>query len=1361
MVTSELRTTPSVVTPLTRQFVVLYEIGENPFTTTIDPSVPYSSFRHAIGVLMELEQGTNEWDNFAIYPVRPRPPHLDPLTHDAFIFTMPQQILPGRAQILVRLQLYWDEECLRTEEATEIRVLHFPLWLDRESFLVNAYFRELCYLSGEDRSHVVVGGRIWRTNDGETRYVYDGMFATIRCPSPVRHISLWKGPVTFYWDATVPGRRAAGEYQVREDHHALNTRRLQQALESYLGPNCVTHAHVKAHTGVWQNEFVDAAAKRALTKHDINIPEQELRKIAQLPKHALTWLWYHVQPKTEGLPTFEYGLLSWHRRSDLTQLDPQAITAASFLPGYTHEPKLSSHLEFRLTIATYNCLSLGNLSEHAADVENAGITGQIPLLRSLAHNKGMHVIGLQECRTPKGLVTSATHIRICSGADEKGCFGVELWFDLRLPYAWKTDGTPVTFRRHSFAIVYASPRLMIVQHSAHEFPVIFVVGHAPHQGHDWHAVEQWWRDFQEALEPFRFADQIHFLDANARISGEATLHFGDLKDGPSNKDSSCLRDHASHFGMMAPSTFREWHYGPIHTWSHPNGRSKARLDYILVPIGWHPGVVDSFVDNEFHAPRSFQDHSCVTLRLAWVSTDPKECNTPCDLRFDLDAMCTEDGKAKIAQIWDSVPEISWQQNATVHMHELTVHLQEALAATFPRKKRMRHCTIASQNTLETFHRLTQSKRHLRTYHALVATVRLRFWFDSWRGRIWEESTHRWTAQLFRAFANISYLMPLQAKQLSKEVKADRRQYAGQVAKEAQNAPPHELYRAFRPLLPNRKTTGKAIKPLPQLVKKDGTRTKSVEEINQRWTEHFAALEGGSEASPHDFIKHSLEAQSQACLPSEWKPEDMPTLEMLEAAIHRMRCGKASGPDQLPAELFRASPKTAARYLMPLLLKFVCRLEEPLQCKGGSLIALYKGRGQHDDCKSFRAILLLSNVGKVIRSSMRGLVNDPYENSTEALQLGGKKRQQVVFGAQGVRHFLQHAKDIGASAGIVFADIASAFYTVIREVALGASTTDLDIAQVVKRLGLGPEVMPRLHRALQGDSCYAQLGATTACQSFLQQSLEHTWFGVNGQHFVATTKGSRPGDSWADVVFNILFSAILSEVKEQLTAQGLLLTIPAPSDRTIWKGTVPYSQPQPVWQATWADDLALLLKFTNPQKAPFELAHASSHLLQALRKYGMKVTLGAGKTEALLLLRGKGALAERRKIFSRADPSLPVFDEDCVVNLPLTTTYRHLGGQITTACNMMAEIRQRISKARSAFWRIAKSVLRNQHLDLKHRLQIFRAAVLATLLWGAGAWPWLSKQEYQLFQVAVWELYRLMMPPTFAAGVKIIPRIEKC
>ena len=56
--------------------------------------------------------------------------------------------------------------------------------------MANAQFHGLCHLTGRDTSDIEIAGSKWWPHDYENRYLYDGMFATIRCPTPIRHITL-------------------------------------------------------------------------------------------------------------------------------------------------------------------------------------------------------------------------------------------------------------------------------------------------------------------------------------------------------------------------------------------------------------------------------------------------------------------------------------------------------------------------------------------------------------------------------------------------------------------------------------------------------------------------------------------------------------------------------------------------------------------------------------------------------------------------------------------------------------------------------------------------------------------------------------------------------------------------------------------------------------------------------------------------------------------------------------------------------------------------------------------------------------------------------------------------------------------
>ena len=53
----------------------------------------------------------------------------------------------------------------------------------------------------------------------------------------------------------------------------------------------------------------------------------------------------------------------------------------------------------------------------------------------------------------------------------------------------------------------------------------------------------------------------------------------------------------------------------------------------------------------------------------------------------------------------------------------------------------------------------------------------------------------------------------------------------------------------------------------------------------------------------------------------------------------------------------------------------------------------------------------------------------------------------------------------------------------------------------------------------------------------------TWFATQGiEDLVCQNKGSRPGDTFADLVFNLTFGSLLAEIEPQLANEDLLTQI---------------------------------------------------------------------------------------------------------------------------------------------------------------------------------------------------------------------------
>ena len=329
-----------------------------------------------------------------------------------------------------------------------------------------------------------------------------------------------------------------------------------------------------------------------------------------------------------------------------------------------------------------------------------------------------------------------------------------------------------------------------------------------------------------------------------------------------------------------------------------------------------------------------------------------------------------------------------------------------------------------------------------------------------------------------------------------------------------------------------------------------------------------------------------------------------------------------------------------------------------------------------------------------------------------------------------------------SAAVLFVDIASAFYKALREVATGADVSDQDIATVARRLGIGPEVMPALHDALKGRSAYAALTQSIPRQQVLQESLSGTWFSVDGSTIVATEQGTRPGDSWADVVFNVLLSQVLLKVQQTLECECLTTSVPG-FERGVCPQQVP-NRDVSLLQVTWADDIALMLSLKSPTSVWSDLPRVTQVLVDELHAIGMEISCGPTKTAALVLLRGAGSVSVRRKLFSQPQAELPVLTEKQGLQLPLVPHYKHLGGILSFKGNLTQEIATRYAKARQAYWRAARTVFRPTYISPAIKTQLFRAIVMSVFSWGIGAWPALSTADYRKYTVSYWNLWRLCL-----------------
>ena len=104
-----------------------------------------------------------------------------------------------------------------------------------------------------------------------------------------------------------------------------------------------------------------------------------------------------------------------------------------------------------------------------------------------------------------------------------------------------------------------------------------------------------------------------------------------------------------------------------------------------------------------------------------------------------------------------------------------------------------------------------------------------------------------------------------------------------------------------------------------------------------------------------------------------------------------------------------------------------------------------------------------------------------------------------------------------------------------------------------------------------------------------------------------TRGSRPGDGLADILFGALFSVGLSHIRRTCRQEGL---------SHYGSGAV-VGGPDELLQLGWADDLAVLADFAQPQELQSGFPRVAEIVISTLQALRFRVNMGTGKTEAIL------------------------------------------------------------------------------------------------------------------------------------------------
>ncbi|CAE7947537.1 TNXB [Symbiodinium sp. KB8] len=537
------------------------------------------------------------------------------------------------------------------------------------------------------------------------------------------------------------------------------------------------------------------------------------------------------------------------------------------------------------------------------------------------------------------------------------------------------------------------------------------------------------------------------------------------------------------------------------------------------------------------------------------------------------------------------------------------------------------------------------------------------------------------------------------------------------------------------------------RPLPMLLHPEtGTAVTTRKQRDQVWMLHFGQQEQGHTMPVVDF----LEAAQWSCYDGDvsWDISYLPSYLDIEQVLREIPRNKAAGLDNIPGEVLKAAPSAAAKALFPLFIKSMLQQHQPVQWRGGMLYEAFKRSGLQSSVDNYRSLFVSSYVAKAYHRVVRNKTQQHSRDELHPLHFGSKKRAPVTFAALFVLSHFRRCHDRRRSAAVLYLDTSAAYYRIVRELAVGDIRADDTVLRLFHRFGLDGDDVQDLLETVRHGGMLAQAGAPDALRQVVKDLHLHTWFVSrfsDGTEICNSFAGSRPGESWADLIYAYIYGRVLHKVHEHARAEGLTFSVvhdPA-------AGVFPQRERGvsiPVTDATWADDFAFPLEHESPQMLLSHTRRLCTLVISFCEGHGMAPNLKPGKTSVMLHISGRGSHRARQAYFRDGAKSLSL--PDLGVSVVVADSYKHLGGVIDSKLTMRPEARFRLAQASSSYDAAKTLLLGNPRLDLITRARLFESVVTPTFF-NIGLWLPAGK-AWEALRSGYSKLVRRLLVPTVGA-----------
>ena len=1087
------------------------------------------------------------------------------------------------------------------------------------------------------------------------------------------------------------------------------------------------------HKGNPFNELADRVAKHKAT---------EARPESCLPHAFWTIMKSPLLPWIWMLPNQPHDLPGLERLCSGLYEPPDPVPDECFPRNpvdQTVQLGQDKQATLELRLVSYNALSL--------------LDSRDIVLQQMVDRKA-NIVGLQETRSRTATQCRGRHFFEFASAAKAGEGGCSLFFSKHVPYA-KLNGTPLHFVAEHFRCVLADHRRIAVTITAPCLRAICVAAHAPHSGTPRAEIEKWWQELQSDIAPLaKGRECLCLFDANAQVGTVTDEAIGEHAASAETVAGTLFREWLNAFALFAPATFFDKDGACVPsccepTWTSHKG-SKHRIDYIAVPRSWQDTALRPEVLVDFTT--TTVDHWPVQLDCRqYLGTRQRlPAKNKVGLPSDAD-LVDEAPKHALLQAVLNLPCAAWEAN--IHKHTQSLYDAIAIAAQeakrlFPKERKCRpFLSPLSRFWLECERALGKA---CRTLDRLNIRCTLGTIFRAWKRVAPFRTREGWSlAQVQQRRQRAICLRKHAQRKLKHSVVQDKAafinwRFAG-IHTAAQPFDAKAFFKAIASLRPRSKRVRKPFQPL--IVDPSAAEDGSIE-LAQAQASHFAALEGGTPITPQAYVHDANARYAARVTEGHFELRDLPTLVGLERALRGAKNGKAPGPNAIPEWVWKLDVPAAARALYPIYLKTHIRLCEPVQFKSTCLIAMFKGKGALTCVANFRAIALMDGPGKHLRKGIRqDLINALPDND---LLQGGIPGSLLQAAHHVVRAYTSLAAHAQISSAVLFLDVASAYYRVLRQSFWEHELEDdVALCELLRRLNVAPESVHEVCSWISSTNLLQQAPAHTS--RIIREFLAGTFFHMRGAPGVTSTAaGTRPGDSVADLLFALVQADFLRDAQNRLECDGLL------EDPVQQRANLGGRLVSPVW----ADDTAMMFADADATRLLPRMQAALAHIHAGFIQRGMQPNYNRGKTELMMAFRGRGAPAMRRRIHVW-NGGIIHFQDHHRHSVPVccVRSYQHLGGRVEDKVTVLNDVVQHLASGMRQVRPLARPFLRNPRIPLASRRLCLQSLALSAASCTSATWDRMTRQESDTWRRGYVALHRLLAKDDRWTGAPSLPNEE--